>query len=303
MRTDELSRALEDAARSFEPSTADARTAVERRFRRHRQRLVATVASLCVVVGAGAVFAVEHRGDGSTVSIAATRDEKLVAVRDARRGEAFITAPVTNSVAQLRAIETRIASSDAVVRYARLSRLVQVQSCGAGPKWIVALEAGHSIGDLQRQLGAAPTAMPRAAALRRWPLLSDDLADPNALADLELFMRNRATPAQIAGARAVLRSTAGVVWLHFLDHNDAYAEFRRVFRDNPELVKNTSPRDLPQSFRVKLSAGTDATAITRRLKALPGADTVVESDRSLLDEVQPLESLVLPNGNTCRSSP
>ncbi len=51
--------------------------------------------------------------------------------------------------------------------------------------------------------------------------------------------------------------------MRFLNHDDAYAAAKKLFGDDPDLLFDVSPKDLPESFRVALTQGAGAAFATR----------------------------------------
>lgn len=83
-----------------------------------------------------------------------------------------------------------------------------------------------------------------------------------------------ATPAQIQGVRDQL-SGLGIDSYEFVDRAATYAEFRRLFADQPDFVDAIDPADLPESFRID---GEVDAAVVAALETLPGV-LRVESSR------------------------
>lgn len=54
----------------------------------------------------------------------------------------------------------------------------------------------------------------------------------------------------------------------------AYERFKLLFANQPEILKNTDPSALPESFRVKLTDLTQFEAFKDRAQGLPGVDTI-----------------------------
>ena len=92
--------------------------------------------------------------------------------------------------------------------------------------------------------------------------------------DAEVFMEVRATPRQIAKVRDTIKQSDAVQRFAFLDKQDAFKVFSRIFRDEPKLVKNVDPSSLPTSFRVDLASPDDRIPFRQRLEALAGVDKV-----------------------------
>ncbi|MBI4729465.1 MAG: ABC transporter permease [Acidobacteria bacterium] len=64
---------------------------------------------------------------------------------------------------------------------------------------------------------------------------------------------------------------------------EAYRRFKDLFRDRPELVRNTSPDALPESFRVKLRDPKQFEVVRDRLQGRPGIDQI-RDERSFLKQ-------------------
>jgi cell division transport system permease protein len=71
---------------------------------------------------------------------------------------------------------------------------------------------------------------------------------------LEIFMNVNATKQQIKAVQDQLDSDKGskgnVKSYRHLTKDDAFSEFKRIFRRNPDLVNSITAKDLPESFRV-----------------------------------------------------
>jgi len=92
----------------------------------------------------------------------------------------------------------------------------------------------------------------------------------------ELFMTVRATQHETQAVEAELKNDPDVVKFQFLDHIDAYNEFKRLFADQPQLIQS-EPADgsgLPESFRLDLRDGASPETVAARYRDLPGVDTV-----------------------------
>jgi cell division transport system permease protein len=67
---------------------------------------------------------------------------------------------------------------------------------------------------------------------------------------LEIFMKVKATPQQVAEVQEALGKDPNVKKVRHLTKDDAYTEFKRIFKRNPDLVNSITAADLPESFRV-----------------------------------------------------
>jgi cell division protein FtsX len=94
--------------------------------------------------------------------------------------------------------------------------------------------------------------------------------------DAEVFMKVHATPAQVAAVRRVVRRSNAVERYAFLSREDALREFRRIYRDQPEVVATAGPGDLPPSFRVTLRDDGGVRTLRRSLRGMHGYDEVAD---------------------------
>jgi FtsX extracellular domain len=113
-------------------------------------------------------------------------------------------------------------------------------------------------------------------------------------ADASVFLEQGVTPAQREAVRRRIQSLDVVDRVWFESKADAYARFKVMFRDSPELLRNTGPSALPDSFRVRLDAPEHYKDLQRALCLRPpkkpfgsapcmdGVDSVVE-ERTLLE--------------------
>ena len=79
--------------------------------------------------------------------------------------------------------------------------------------------------------------------------------------DLFVYMNPAATAEQIKAMEKTLDSSPQVGEFDFYDSARSYDEFKRLFRDQPDLVNTIKPEDLPQSFRLKPKS-TDAEIVS-----------------------------------------
>jgi cell division protein FtsX len=61
----------------------------------------------------------------------------------------------------------------------------------------------------------------------------------------------------------------------FLDHADAYREFKRLFADQPLLIQHQTPARLPTSFRLTIRAGVAGNRVANRYERVPGVNTAL----------------------------
>jgi cell division transport system permease protein len=80
--------------------------------------------------------------------------------------------------------------------------------------------------------------------------------------------QTRDVQAQLEKLRPTVKS------IDFVDQARAYQLFKETFKDAPELVKNTSPDALPESFVVKLQDPKQFPVVNSALAGKPGVDSV-----------------------------
>ena len=91
-----------------------------------------------------------------------------------------------------------------------------------------------------------------------------------------------ATAAQTDQVRKTLTSLPQVVTVTYQSAAQAYAQFRKEFADQPELVSSVQPGDIPASFAVKLkNAEADASPVGAAVNGMPGVQSVGD-DSSIL---------------------
>jgi len=98
---------------------------------------------------------------------------------------------------------------------------------------------------------------------------------------LEIFMTIMATDADIAGVRTYLDTSPLIRRYQYLDQDASYAQFRRIFADDPDFVANVDPDALPTSFRVVPRRKTTTGLIASEAGALSGVDDVTNPGVSL----------------------
>lgn len=99
--------------------------------------------------------------------------------------------------------------------------------------------------------------------------------------ELEIFMNVRATGGQEDALNRALENDKDVRSFKFLTKEDAYAEFKRLFRDQPDLVQTTDPSALPSSFRVAPTKAELTKTVAERYQAQPGVDEVKTAEKEV----------------------
>ena len=92
--------------------------------------------------------------------------------------------------------------------------------------------------------------------------------------ELEIFMKVKASKSQTQSVADQLHSDPSVKSYRFLNHDDAYAEFKKLFADQPVLVENETPAGLPESFRVVPKTPQLTSTIGNEFQNVPGVDQI-----------------------------
>jgi cell division transport system permease protein len=99
--------------------------------------------------------------------------------------------------------------------------------------------------------------------------------------EFEIFMQPDATEQQINTVRADLDKDRQVRSATFLSKPDAYEEFKRIFRDKPDLVASVDANALPASFRVAPTDVKRTTALAEKYDTRPGVDESETADKAI----------------------
>src|SRR6188472_4829175 len=95
---------------------------------------------------------------------------------------------------------------------------------------------------------------------------------------LEIFMTVKATEQQVKSVQDQLDADKGpkgnVKSYRHLTKADAFAEFKRIFRRNPDLVSSIRAQDLPESFRVVPKKAELTDTVKDEFKTVQGVESV-----------------------------
>lgn len=92
--------------------------------------------------------------------------------------------------------------------------------------------------------------------------------------DVNVYLDDGITPRQREDVTAAARSLEGVVTLNYVSKSDAFAEFKEIYRTQPEFWENL-PRDaLPARLVVTLEGESYVSEVARALSSLVGVDEV-----------------------------
>jgi cell division transport system permease protein len=99
--------------------------------------------------------------------------------------------------------------------------------------------------------------------------------------ELEIFMKTDATPKEVQVINAQLKADPSVKSFKYLNHDDAYAIFKKDFADQPALVESTKPSDLPESFRVEPVKAELTEPLELAYKDRPNVATVITAAQQI----------------------
>ncbi len=118
---------------------------------------------------------------------------------------------------------------------------------------------------------------------------------------VEIFMRTDATELQKDDVQSALTKDSApdgsVKSWRFLSHEDALVEFKRLFRDDPEIANSvTDATTLPESYKVRVRDASDVDAVIDEYHIKAGVDAIVtprEEIKRRLDSLQKQRVLML----------
>jgi cell division transport system permease protein len=92
--------------------------------------------------------------------------------------------------------------------------------------------------------------------------------------ELNVFLRDEATPEEIAAIKTQTSGMPEVDEVFFESKEQAFEEYKRMFKDSPAITENVDPNAHPASYRIKLKDPNSAEAVASRLQGQPGVDEV-----------------------------
>jgi len=98
---------------------------------------------------------------------------------------------------------------------------------------------------------------------------------------VSVFLTDNVTDAQRKSINQTLVALPDVQHVFYESKQEAYQHFKHDFRDSPDLVKNTSPDALPESFRVKLKDPRKYDIVASAMQGQPGVLQVTDDSAVL----------------------
>lgn len=112
--------------------------------------------------------------------------------------------------------------------------------------------------------------------------------------EVSVFLRDDASQDEIDALGQKIESLPEVQEVFFENRQQAYLNFKEIFRDNEALTSNVSAEAMPQSYKIKLHNPEDVPIIGARLAGDPAVDEV-KDEKELVDKLLAVTS-VLRNG-------
>ena len=98
---------------------------------------------------------------------------------------------------------------------------------------------------------------------------------------LEIFMNVKTPQDQIDAVKAALDADPNVRSYKHLDKQRAFEEFKRIFRRNPDLTRDITAADLPESFRVAPKRAELTETVRAEFNTQPGVEEVTTPGEAL----------------------
>jgi cell division transport system permease protein len=109
--------------------------------------------------------------------------------------------------------------------------------------------------------------------------------------EVSVFLRDDASSEEIEALGRTIAEIPQVEDVFFENREQAYQNFRELFRDNPALVENVDPSAMPQSYRIKLVDPADFPVIRARLAGDPATDQI-KDEQAILKKLLAVTSVL-----------
>jgi hypothetical protein len=277
MHTDELRAELAELANDVAPFEGDP-TGVRRRVAKRR----AISGSISAVVAIALVVAIVVGTRSGPSRLHVSSSTKAVELARLPRLDAAVVLPAGATSADVTNVQAVLDTTDAVESYAGLparslalallytkrdatSNRLRARVCTDPSTRIFAIELARAV----------PHAISRLISAIGTTASVQSLGQSDV--DVEVFMVVPATAAQVAAVHARIGRDGDVIKDTYLDHQAAYAEFKKLFHDQPVLIQNATPASLPESFQIELRDGASSEQVASRYRHLPGVQSVISS--------------------------
>jgi len=114
--------------------------------------------------------------------------------------------------------------------------------------------------------------------------------------EITIFLETAVTPDQKDALQQKLEDDPEIKTITYESKTEAYKRFKELFSESPDLVENTKPESLPESFRIKLKDPSEADAVDVKYKKEAGVDQVSTQQElvgRLFDAIDAVKNLAL----------
>jgi len=114
--------------------------------------------------------------------------------------------------------------------------------------------------------------------------------------EVTIFLETAVTAEQRDALQSKLEGDSEIKSVKYESKQEAYDRFKELFADSPDLVENTKPESLPESFRIKLKNPSEASTVDLKYKTEPGVDQVLTQQElvgRLFDAIDAVKNLSL----------
>ena len=99
--------------------------------------------------------------------------------------------------------------------------------------------------------------------------------------EVAVFLNQGVTPEERDSIQRALLAMTEVGSVQYESKAEAYETFKKLFRDEPDIVENTTAEALPESFRVKLKDPNQFAVVRDRLEGRPGIQQIQDERKFL----------------------
>jgi cell division transport system permease protein len=92
--------------------------------------------------------------------------------------------------------------------------------------------------------------------------------------EISAYLRDDASPGEIEALESQLSGYEEIQRVTYVSKEQAYADFKELYRNKPEFYEHIGPEDLPASLRVKLTDAKYTEEVAALIQDAPGVDDV-----------------------------
>lgn len=105
-------------------------------------------------------------------------------------------------------------------------------------------------------------------------IVNNTVGEWEKLIEVDVFLRDEITPEQQKELETAVVAMPEVKDVKYLSKEDAFNEFKEIYKDAPAVWENVDASALPALYRIELHDPQAAEAVTTRLEGRPGVDEV-----------------------------